>query len=114
MRDPVVSMTDGRSRGDFHVSTIVYSIDNEAPSSNMDYYIISCLTDTCSTQNVTENFGEFTIPSSPGDCSRSNITHAFNIYGINRCGVRSNNAAAFVSTEVNSGKSSRSVNSLSM
>lgn len=110
-RDLVVSLEVGRSRGDFHESTIVYGIDNESLSSNMDYYVISCLTDTCPTQNVTENFGVFAVPFSAGDCARSNVAHAFNIYGVNRCGVRSNNATGFVVTIVNSGKPTWSVKS---
>ena len=103
MRDLMVSMEEGESRGDFHDSTIVYSINNESLISNMEYYIISCVNDTCPTQNVTENSGVFTIPSSDGDCIRPSVNHTFNIYGVNRCGVRSNIATTSVTTEVNSG-----------
>ena len=104
VRDLVVSLKQGEGRGDFHDSTIAYCINNESLSSNMDYYNISCLDDTCPTQIVTENVGEFTIPYSVWDCSMSNVVHTVNIYGVNGCGVRSNTATVVVNTKVDKGK----------
>lgn len=107
-RDIFASLREEQSGADFLDSTIVFSINNDSES-NMDYYIFSCLSDTCISQNSTDVTGVITISYSSGDCVDSPTLHTVSIYGVNRCGVRSKEITISVYTNVNSGNPSGNI-----